>query len=332
MARDYGKIETGFWDNPKVRRLSEDGRSILQYVFTAPSSTAAGTFILPMSHMTDALQWSEDRVLTALQEISRKPFAIWDRDTRLMHVPGWWGHNDIVNPNVASHVAKLLITLPDCALKALAIKGLRAFGKYPQAVEKVIGDWRWDDSQETLPLLMAPQRRALPTKSPIILTADPVPSPKSDTRAKRLDDDWSPTVDDVAYAKGKGLGEPQIEAEATKFVRYWTGPDASNQAKKDWHRTWCNWVDKAAERKPTNGHANGHSSGAPNGGIELHDNGEITILGVRKRQYSTGMDDAAWPQRVAMYQRSKVWKSDWGPEPGRPHCRVPPELLTPSPE
>ena len=40
-----------------------------------------------------------------------------------------------------------------------------------------------------------------------------------------------------------GLQDNQIDTELKKFVRYWTSPDAKNPAKKDWKRTWQNWID-----------------------------------------------------------------------------------------
>ena len=71
---------------------------------------------------------------------------------------------------------------------------------------------------------------------------------KSTERKTRLENTWQPSEADHNYARSCNLDSAEIHTIAEQFRRYWTGPDAKNPRKIDWHRTWCNWVDRDAAR------------------------------------------------------------------------------------
>ena len=325
MARNYGIIVPGFWDNALLRRLPEDCTSLLAYILTCPASTAAGTFILKMSDMTDHLRWDEKRTRTALNELHRKPFALWDAETRVIHLPGWYAHNPISNHKVAIHIARLCMALPHCELKDKAITALRAQGRFLESINAEIGDWKWTgESRDQLQLLgpVAPQTKTV---------ASAAPAQEKATKGTRLTQDWQPDAEMVEYALGKHLNHADVERETTKFVRYWTGPDASNPVKKDWARTWANWIDKAAERLPqrangTNG-ANGHANGAE---FEIRVVDGYKVSGrLAFKEVGGNSFEAVWLDRAKGWLNKKFWLASWGPEPGQPRCKCPAELLTP---
>ncbi len=303
MARNFGKIESAFWQNHKVRQLSEDSRNLLQYIFTCPASTAAGTYVLPIIYITDELQWTEQRATKALHELSLKPYVLWDRTTRVLHIPGWWGHNTIENPNVAAHVVRLLLALPDCELKAMAINGLIKTGRFSKIIDAALGDWKLPESEQGSLGLALPKPQLQ-----IGHTPEPEEAPTSKARGTRIPDDWYPDDEMSKYSISKGLSQSDIDSEVTKFIRYFTGPDAKQPVKKDWYRTWCNWIDKAAESKPSR-NGNGHSNG----------NGHTQF----------GSPEVNWAVRVEGFRQRNFWVSTWGPKPGEPHCKVPAEFLAP---
>ena len=44
--RLYGRIETSFWQNEKVQRLSDGGRMLYLYLLTCPHGNSVGCFVL----------------------------------------------------------------------------------------------------------------------------------------------------------------------------------------------------------------------------------------------------------------------------------------------
>jgi hypothetical protein len=328
MARNFGKIVPGFYNNPKVRRLSEDAQHLLCYLFTAPDCTAAGTYSLSMATICDHKQWDEKRVRSALQELSKKPFALWDQDSRVLYLPGWFGHNGVDAPRLAIHIANALMQLPDCPYKQRAIDDLRAVGKYLDIINGIVGEWTYKpdndiDGQDTLPLMVAPSAAK---------RANGKDASTAAAKGTRLSQDWQPDADMVEYALGKGLNHQDVERETTKFVRYWTGPDASSPVKKDWARTWANWIDKAAERLPqrsngTNGHSNGHANGSE---FEIrHVDGYKVSGRLAFKELGGASFEAVWLDRARGWRDRKFWIASWGPEPGQPRCKCPAELLSP---
>jgi hypothetical protein len=66
----------------------------------------------------------------------------------------------------------------------------------------------------------------------------------------RLSPDWKPTAEDRDYARGKGLSEKAIDAQAEKFRNHWVSSTGRNAVKLDWPRTWQNWILSSIERNP----------------------------------------------------------------------------------
>jgi uncharacterized protein YdaU (DUF1376 family) len=61
-------------------------------------------------------------------------------------------------------------------------------------------------------------------------------------QAKRLPEDWQPSVADIDFAKANGLDALGLLRETTKFKNYWLAKGGKDARKLDWSRTWQNWV------------------------------------------------------------------------------------------
>jgi hypothetical protein len=123
-------------------------------------------------------------------------------------------------------------------------------------------------------------------------------------RATRLNSDWEPSPQDIAWAKDN---RPAVDwrEEALKFRNYWLAKGGKDAAKTNWHRTWQNWIINAAkyaQRRP------GGSGG-----------GATPIPGT--------VSGEPWALRLKAFAERKFWRPSWGPPPGSDTCRVPPELL-----
>ena len=126
--RAYGKIETAFWQNPKVRALSEDGRTLLLYILTCPHGNSLGCFPLPSGYATADLGWTSERVSERVSELVSKRFIEHDEPTSIVRIIGWWGHNTIENGKVALGAIRTLRSLPRRPVIENTIKDLNALG------------------------------------------------------------------------------------------------------------------------------------------------------------------------------------------------------------
>lgn len=253
MARNHGKIETGFWQNAKVRGLSEDARTLLLYLYSAPHSTAAGAYVLPGPYACHDLNWSSERVAEGFLALSIKPFALWDSITGVVMIVGWHEHNKAENPNVAGHIARLLLALPDCPLKARAIDEFKIGCGYRKEVEKVLGAWVYEPSDQQLPLRFPEGSR--PSLTEPSLTEPSLTEPnrkptassrKSDApaapRGTRLPDGWQPSDDAVAWGIKAGFSDPQVRHVAEAFADHWRAQAGAKGVKLDWDATFRNWL------------------------------------------------------------------------------------------
>lgn len=302
MSRSYGTISSLFFDDPAARECSHDAWLVYVFLRCCKHSTAANAYVMPMAYLMHDLRMDEDRVLAAFNELSRRPFAYYDRRNQVVALPGIWreAHNAIANPSVAKRIAKLLVGLPDCELRTKAIEEFRMDCVYVQEAEPfLIGAPARDYAQGMLALPIMPIATQPAKRGKVKL-------------ASRLTEDWRPSTDGLKYAQSKGLSDEEIEEEIISFIRYWTR-EAKDSAKKDWDATWENridsvvkWKRERAARAPVSGYRNGNGNGHAN-----------TVV------------STPWADRVADFRRGGMWIASWGPEPGKPGCKVPAEYLAP---
>jgi hypothetical protein len=74
----YQKLNAGFWRDPKIRGLSEDGRTLAVYLLTCPERRTEGLYGLPVVLATDELQWTRERLQMAVLELEMCGFARYD--------------------------------------------------------------------------------------------------------------------------------------------------------------------------------------------------------------------------------------------------------------
>jgi hypothetical protein len=110
--RTFGKLESSFWRNPKTKRLDDQSKLLLTYLFSCQHGNSIGCFVLPLGYISADLGWPTERVSELVSELVRKGFIERDEETELTRIVGWFGHNYIENSNVAKGVIKTLGTLP----------------------------------------------------------------------------------------------------------------------------------------------------------------------------------------------------------------------------
>lgn len=321
MARTYGRIPLTWWDDPVARRLPADAERALFYFGSGPQSNASGTYIISMPIMMDHLRWPEDRLLQSLHALSKLPWALWDSDSRVLYQPEWYRKlgNRLENSSIAINIARLLMGLPDCEYKGRAIDDLLQQAAFRSHIESVVKDWRWTGA-ERVPDLFAGRLPAVLSKT----TEPDAEAPPA--RATRLPEDWQAPAEYRTWARGKGLGEAQIDTELRKFHRFHASGDG--KPRKNHYAAWQNWLENV---RPLNG--NGHTNGnghAPADQFTWKDVSGFQVAGdMAMHKDGKRTFDAMWIPRAEGWQVRKFWIASWGPEPGKSGCKCPPELLAP---
>lgn len=143
-------------------------------------------------------------------------------------------------------------------------------------------------SSYVAPRAMTPKAR--PKKTPL-------------KRPTAIPDDFVP---DIAWAMSKGVPKRKADMEAEKFKNYWqANRGATRGHKSDWPATWRNWILRVVEQFD---YKEVPSASAPAPRAEITDD--------------------QWRQALRNYEQMSHWNAaHYGPEPGKPGCRVPNRLL-----
>lgn len=121
------------------------------------------------------------------------------------------------------------------------------------------------------------------------------------TKGTRISHDFKPSHDSLEFCKRLDLQGHQVEWLRTKFVDYFTGPDASRPVKKDWDRAFRNWAERDAWR--------------------------ARKIVAAEIYADVRTDEPLWRARLDGWQRKRFWMDSWGERPGKPGCMVPKHLL-----
>jgi hypothetical protein len=69
-------------------------------------------------------------------------------------------------------------------------------------------------------------------------------------RGTRLEPDWKPNDDDLAWQRAHGISDTLARREQPRFVDYWIAKPGRDGIKLDWSATWRNWLRRTIEREP----------------------------------------------------------------------------------
>lgn len=100
------------------------------------------------------------------------------------------------------------------------------------------------------------QNESPSNESPSSLAAQPPAGPTGGTtppakgaRGTRLPADWTPTPEEVAFARSLGYTEAQVADQAARYRDYWIAQPGQKGVKLDWPATWRNWTRRDAESR-----------------------------------------------------------------------------------
>lgn len=197
--REYGQVQSSFWQSEDAQGLSDQGKLLAVYLLTGPHTNGIGCFKLPDGYVMADLGWSQETVSKGFEELSRNGFA--NRFDGVVFVPNFLRWNSIANSNIAKARLKELEPLPKGRAKVLATRAMLEFCSH----------WSDEDRNrlETVTQTVSKgygnqnQTRTDPTRT-IPTTSDGRPS-----RGSEVDPIWHTGL---AFLKRKGIPEPQARS------------------------------------------------------------------------------------------------------------------------
>jgi|ERR1035437_7014825 hypothetical protein len=130
MSR-YRKIETRMWADSRFRELSSPGPSgkyLLIFLLTGPqTNNIPGLCRAGEMALAEELEWSAEAFQEAFGELSRKGLAEADWKAHVVWVPNAIKYNQPESPNVVKSWRHAWDEIPECPLKSIAHKRLKAF-------------------------------------------------------------------------------------------------------------------------------------------------------------------------------------------------------------
>lgn len=185
--REYGQVQSAFWQSPDAQACSDTGKLLALYLLTCPHANGLGCYRLPDGYVMADLGWSQERVAKGFEELSANGFA--NRFDGVVFMPNFLRWNKIANGNIAKARMGDFEALPKGIAKSLAARAMLEFCPHWTSEDETV----LQTVSETVPEGYANQN---PTQ--------PNPTKKlSCATAERFDDFWQ------AYPEKKGRAEAE---------------------------------------------------------------------------------------------------------------------------
>lgn len=112
----YTRVESRFWQDEKMRAVSDDARYLMLYLLTSPHRNILGFYFLPSPYACFDLGWDEKRFDKGLQELIQTGSVKYDSNTHVVLVQNYLKHNPLENPNQVKSAIDKLEEIPQTPL------------------------------------------------------------------------------------------------------------------------------------------------------------------------------------------------------------------------
>lgn len=98
--REYGQVQSAFWQSCDAQAFSDVGKLLALYLLTGPHANGLGCYRLPDGYVMADLGWSCETVSKGFAELSDNGFAM--RFDGVVFIPNFLRWNKIANGNIAT--------------------------------------------------------------------------------------------------------------------------------------------------------------------------------------------------------------------------------------
>lgn len=128
--REYGKIATRIWTDPKVISRSGDAKLVFLYLLAGAETNAIGCFRCTPLNIAASEVCSVDQAAAALVELSDSHLIKYDTQAKIVLLPNWFRYNPICNKFAGKAAAKALSQLQETPLVDYVIELMSEFEKF----------------------------------------------------------------------------------------------------------------------------------------------------------------------------------------------------------
>lgn len=126
----YTRVESRFWQDEKMRLVSDDARYLMLYLLTSPHRNVLGFYFLPEPYACFDLGWTTERFRKALGELLANGLVKYDETAHVVLIINFLKHNPLENHNQVKSAIQKLDEIPKTYL----------FKDFYEAVKKYAGD------------------------------------------------------------------------------------------------------------------------------------------------------------------------------------------------
>ena len=128
--REYGKLATRIWTDPRFMPLSTDAKLVFIYLLSGPETNAVGCFRCTPMNIAASEVCSIENAAHSLDELSATGIIKYDQTVKVVFLPRFLKYNPICNPSAGKAAGKALNQIPETPLIAEVIEFLKPFEKH----------------------------------------------------------------------------------------------------------------------------------------------------------------------------------------------------------
>ena len=110
--RDYGRVQSRFWQSPDIKQLDETAKLLALYLLTSPHANLVGCYYLPIDYIVADTRNPSERVREGLRKLENAGFCRFDQETEWIWVCRYVFWNSFENPNVQKAAIKVVGQVP----------------------------------------------------------------------------------------------------------------------------------------------------------------------------------------------------------------------------
>lgn len=112
----YTRVESKFWQDEKMRAVTDDARYLMLYLLTSPHRNIMGFYFLPVPYACFDLGWDEKRFSKGLNELLEIQVIRYDQGSHVVLIQNYLKHNPLENPNQVKSAIDRLEEMPQTSL------------------------------------------------------------------------------------------------------------------------------------------------------------------------------------------------------------------------
>lgn len=124
----YTRIESRFWQDEKIRNISDDARYLMLYLLTSYHRNILGFYFLPEPYACFDLGWTKERFNKGLGELLSNGLIKYDETVHVVLISNFLKHNPLENYNQVKSAIQKLNDIPKTSLLKDFYEAVKIYG------------------------------------------------------------------------------------------------------------------------------------------------------------------------------------------------------------